>query len=397
VERARAGIHDVFEPHRKRPLLEHLEDWRTSLLADGASEKHVRQTVACARRVLSGCHFVFIADLSASRVQEYLASLRKDRQTPAALDPAKEWYTKNELAGLLGVKAHVLPPLVKRHRLPARGNGKARRFPKETAEALLSMRRRGRSVKTSNLYLDAVKGFCAWLVKDRRTADNPLALLAGGNVKLDRRHDRQTLSIDRLAAVLKVAASSQRTFRGLTGADRHALYLCAMGTGFRASELASLRPESFDLNAAPPTATVAAACTKNKRLAVQPLPPDVVQPLRGYLASREPGNLVWGSNWHDNAADMLRIDLEAASVSYVIEGLDGPLYADFHSLRHSYIALLDKAGVISDNCVPPSRVASSGNVTEPEAPFSYIRKARCRKSVRPPRRTPTGKTWPGRW
>jgi len=27
-----------------------------------------------------------------------------------------------------------------------------------------------------------------------------------------------------------------------------------------------------------------------------------------------------------------------------LRGPDGPLYADFHSLRHSYIALLDRAG-----------------------------------------------------
>ena len=42
---------------------------------------------------------------------------------------------------------------------------------------------------------------------------------------------------------------------------------------------------------------------------------------------------------------MLRIDLEAAGVSYVVQGPDGPLYADFHSLRHSYVALLDRAGL----------------------------------------------------
>ena len=48
-----------------------------------------------------------------------------------------------------------------------------------------------------------------------------------------------------LAAILDAARQSDRTFRGLTGADRHALYLCAMGTGFRASELASLTPRSL--------------------------------------------------------------------------------------------------------------------------------------------------------
>src|SRR5262249_19176717 len=31
-------------------------------------------------------------------------------------------------------------------------------------------------------------------------------------------------------------------------------------------------------------------------------------------------------------------------VPYVVEGPDGPLYADFHALRHSYIALLDRSG-----------------------------------------------------
>src|SRR5262249_1917473 len=40
----------------------------------------------------------------------------------------------------------------------------------------------------------------------------------------------------------------------------------------------------------------------------------------------------------------LRIDLEAAGVPYTIEGPNGPLYADFHALRHSYIALLDRSG-----------------------------------------------------
>jgi hypothetical protein len=41
---------------------------------------------------------------------------------------------------------------------------------------------------------------------------------------------------------------------------------------------------------------------------------------------------------------MLRLDLDLAGVPYVIEGPDGPLFADFHALRDSYIALLDKSG-----------------------------------------------------
>ena len=46
-------------------------------------------------------------------------------------------------------------------------------------------------------------------------------------------------------AVLQAALDSEHTFKGLTGPDRHVLYLTACATGFRAEELACLRPE-FD-------------------------------------------------------------------------------------------------------------------------------------------------------
>ena len=41
---------------------------------------------------------------------------------------------------------------------------------------------------------------------------------------------------------------------------------------------------------------------------------------------------------------MIQGDLEAAGIPYVVEGADGPLYADFHALRHSFVALLDRTG-----------------------------------------------------
>jgi integrase len=42
---------------------------------------------------------------------------------------------------------------------------------------------------------------------------------------------------------------------------------------------------------------------------------------------------------------MLRIDLEAAGMPYAIDGPNGPLYADFHALRHTYITALGCAGL----------------------------------------------------
>ena len=68
------------------------------------------------------------------------------------------------------------------------------------------------------------------------------------------------------------AAERGPVVQGMTGPDR--LYVLTLGTGFRASELASLTPERFDLADGRPTATVPAAYTKNGREAVQPLPTD---------------------------------------------------------------------------------------------------------------------------
>ena len=120
------------------------------------------------------------------------------------------------------------------------------------------------------------------------------------------------------------------------------LYATAMVTGFRASELASLLPSNFDLDGTLPTATVKASNTKNRKEAVQPLPPDVAEALHGYLDGRPADLPVWPGTWPVAAAEMLRIDLEAAGIPYRDES---DRVADFHALRHSYITLLSRSGV----------------------------------------------------
>lgn len=133
-----------------------------------------------------------------------------------------------------------------------------------------------------------------------------------------------------------------------TSADRTMLYAVAMGTGFRVGELASLTPASFDLAAVPSTVTVQASYSKRRRRDTQPLPTDVAAALRGYLVGKPAGQPVWPGNWHDWAADMLRVDLEAASIPF--EDEQGRV-ADFHALRHSFIPLLERSGA-SPQAVP---------------------------------------------
>src|ERR1043165_4714478 len=90
------------------------------------------------------------------------------------------------------------------------------------------------------------------------------------------------------------------------------LYLTACATGFRVSELASMTPESFNLDGDAPTATVEASCTKNRREAVQPLPIDVATVLRPWLATKPAGEPVWRGKWQKKAARMIRQDLASA-------------------------------------------------------------------------------------
>ena len=165
AELGKVGILDPFEQTRKTPLVDHVVEWETAMRADGGKEKHVQQMVRCVRRVLDACGFVFLSDLSASRVQAFLADLRRADKPLPLPDPAKQDYSKLELAALLGVKPFNITALVARHRLEATGNGKGRRYPKATAAALLARRGTGKSVRTSNYHLVAVKAFCRWLVK----------------------------------------------------------------------------------------------------------------------------------------------------------------------------------------------------------------------------------------
>jgi len=157
---ARNGLADPDrQEHQQRPLAEHIEEWEAALRAGGAGDKHARTAARYVRRIFDGCRFVFMADLTALRVQQFLAGLRERRPALPPLDPAKEGYRKRELAELLRVNPSAIPLLVRRHRLQASGKGKARRYPRAPAGALWSMRLKGISIKTSNDHLAAVKRF----------------------------------------------------------------------------------------------------------------------------------------------------------------------------------------------------------------------------------------------
>jgi hypothetical protein len=157
AELAGSGVIDRYKEHRKRPLVEHLEDFRQSLLARGNTEKHANLTAHQIRRILDGCGCVTWADIQPSKIPRYLAGLRSGDK--------------------------------------------------------------GISAQTFNYYLKAVKQFCRWMVQDRRASESPIEHLKGLNVQTDRRHDRRALEPDDIRRLLEATQSSGLRF-GMDGYQR---------------------------------------------------------------------------------------------------------------------------------------------------------------------------------
>ena len=346
AERQRIGLFDPAEAHATRPLLEHLGDYAAVLESKGDTSEHIDQTRSRIAAVLTGCGIAFAKDADPVRVADWLNELRRDSAV-MQLPDGQGTFTPAEAARLLGISGAAVRATVKRHGLAATGNGIARTLPRATVEALGLRAGKGTGPQTVNHYVRAVRGFFRWLAKVKRIGTNPLDSLELLNASVDVRRGRRELTLEELQELFRTTRSSERSFRGLCGEDRYQLYLIAAGTGFRASALAGLTPNDFDFTGLTPSLTLASKRNKSRKPKVQPLPGDVADSLRTYLVGRAAQSPVWGGTWAKGhkAAEMLRGDLASAGIPYVVEGADGPLYADFHSLRHSFLTLGGQAGI----------------------------------------------------
>ena len=112
-------------------------------------------------------------------------------------------------------------------------------------------------------------------------------------------------------------------------------------TGLRKSEIASLTPESFQLDDQTPTLTLEARNSKHRKRDVLPLHPQLVTLLRQWLPEYSPGEPLFPKLAKRKAQTMIRKDLEAAGIPFRTK--DGDV--DFHAAgRHSYITGLLRNG-----------------------------------------------------
>ena len=232
--------------------------------------------------------------------------------------------------------------------------------------------------RTATHYMRAAKSFSRWLVRDRRTTSDALAHLAGFNDSTDRRRVRRDLEAEEVWRIAEAAERSpavtvDRRERDddsgevevsrvrLTCPERAWAYRIAAGTGLRAGEVSSLTPESFDLEADPPTVTVEAAYSKRRRRDTQPMRRDLAEALRPWLAGKPRGVPVCPVP-KGRGGLLLRADMEAARAAWLAESRSpaerarreasdflravdsARRVADFHGLRHTFISRVVASG-----------------------------------------------------
>jgi len=149
------------------------------------------------------------------------------------------------------------------------------------------------------------------------------------------------LTVEEILRLLAVSRRGQ-TLYGMTGRDRETLYLLALETGLRWSELASLTCGNFDLASTPPTVTVETGYSKRRREDTLPLRARTTDVLAQYLDSKAPEDKAFPMPRSKVGSKILREDLKAAGIPYT----DGAgRFVDFHALRHSFITNLANSGV----------------------------------------------------
>jgi len=179
------------------------------------------------------------------------------------------------------------------------------------------------------------------MVDDQRIAENPLRHLKNQNASKDIRRPCRALTLEEANKLLAATIHGPK-HHNLTGKERYLLYIMAIYTGFRAKELSSMTWRLLDLGEENPSASVRAGYTKNGNEVTLPLQRDVADLFRQYFSDGcfAKDDKVFPKFNKGKGAPMLKRDLEAVGIPYQD---DAGRYADFHSLRHTFASVLDKA------------------------------------------------------
>lgn len=225
-----------------------------------------------------------------------------------------------------------------------------------------SLQEKGRSARTVQAHLTAIKGFTKWLAVNRRIAHDPLTGLSRPNPNSDRRHKRRMLLPEEWR-LLESHVLSAPTILGMTGPERALLYQTAITTGLRSKELRSLKKHHLKLSGEQPAITLDAESTKNRQRAKQFIGRALASRLSSHVSRKHPSADVFNLPEEWKMASMVRKDLSAARMKWLAEAKhdrklrqereesfflspvnEADEKLDFHALRHTCGAWLAMTG-----------------------------------------------------
>ena len=259
----------------------------------------------------------------ADRFAEHLTELRNRGRAPAYVKEVDRHLTAGAAACRWHSWADVSEPAFTKF-LAAKRAGKS-----------------GVSPATANGYVRSMKGFAA-RVADALGELSPLRNVKLFNEQVDRRRSRRVLDGDEFAQLVAATEAAPRRHNALfTGRERAALYRVAAYTGLRLSELASLTPSHFALDAEIPVVTVRAEDTKGKREEPVPLEPSLVAFLREWFQGKRADRPLWPGTWARDRRHVRWVQNDATRAE-LGKGVT------FHSLRRKYVSDLIKTGADID-------------------------------------------------
>jgi len=326
-----------------RPILDHMADWLAAVRAGDCGPKRLALLRARVSWIVERAGWRLVGDIRRSSCEVALAALRAEPTARTGVD----------------------------------ADGDAR----------------GRSAQTSNHYLSHVRQFARWLVQEDRLPRDPLAGSRGVKIDADRRHDRRSPGDEEVRVLFDHLFSrlgKPRSRSGMSGECRALGYAVAMTTGLRANELRSLRESSFDL--ATGGVRLRAGAAKNRRRTLQPLPRWLCADLQAWFAG---GGGTWETFPKDWPGRLLQADLGASREAWILAGgsveeerrriassvcvyevptEDGPLFWDFHALRHWYVSQVAATAGIS-----PSTMQSLVRLSDPKLTLQTYAKAQGNK------------------
>jgi integrase len=314
VERGEVGLINPLKGALGQDIDVHVQDYMTHLRTEGANPKHLSERERLLRAVLNDCGIKTLAELTADKINVFIANLQKKPTKNNNLDPG-----------------------------PA-------------------------SARTKDTYRGAVHAFAQWCVETRpqRLKENPVSATA--KPKGEAVHNRRAETVENLQQLLQVAAERPllealtvrkgprkgERYAGVRpevrerllqeGRERRLLYLTAILTGMRQGELSRLLVRHLRLTGSEPAVYVAPRHNaKNKTAIWLPLLPDHAAQLAAWVkdTGKGPDDAVLYVPEKPNK--IFRRDLKAAGIDYRDKATGE--YFDFHALRHCTATYLNAAGV----------------------------------------------------